>query len=126
MEAVKPIFAGASVAAQVVWFVGFCFLAWDLLSLPDAIFPGQDVSAEDLVPYVAETIHSYRFIVGVGIIGALAAWLLILKGRYRAPWFLSVSRVIGWLWMPLVPVGTALGVLLLSARTAAISPRGGT
>ena len=126
MAAVKPILAGASIAAQIIWFVGFWFLFFDLLSLPNAVFPGQDVSAEDLIPYMVETIDSYRPFLGVGIIGAITAWLLILKGRYWAPWFLSASRVVGWLWMPLIPVGTVLGVLLLSSRSAAISPHGAT
>lgn len=101
-------------------------MLFDLLSLPNAVFPGQDVSVRDLIPYMVETIDSYQSILGVGIVGAITAWLLILKGRYRASWFLSASRVFGWLWMPLIPVGTVLGVLLLRSRSKAISPHGVT
>ena len=108
------------------WFVGLGFMLFDLFSLPDALFPDRDFTAEEIAPYLVETIDSYIPVLGVGIVGAIVAWLLILKGRYWATWFLNASRVFGWLWMPFIPVGTVLGALLLSSRAHAVESQDAT
>lgn len=69
---------------------------------------------------ILETIASYSFYIGAGIIAAILALLLILKGQYRATWYLRTSRVLAWIWLPFVPVGTLLGALVLSACSADI------
>ncbi len=113
------------VLAQVLGLSSIGFMLFDLFTFPDELVAGAG-DAKALTPFIEETIASYRPYFGTGVVGAIAAWLLILKGRYWADWFLKTSRIISWIWMPVVPVGTVLGILVLSARSVAIESRKAT
>ena len=114
---------GASaLIAQAAWFASSAFMVLDIASLPDTVFAGRVFTVEEITPYIRDTVASYSLGAGVGVTGALIAWLLMLKGRFDASWFLLGNRVLGWLWMPFIPVGTAVGVLLLSARAQLLNP----
>lgn len=115
------LLAVASVVAQVIGLLSFGFMMYDIFTLPPALTEqiGGDTVRDQ--QYVLETVLSYLAWVTAGIVGAIVAWLLILKNRYRAPWYLRTSRVIAWSWMLLFPIGTGLGVLVLRARAAAIT-----
>ena len=121
MSATRTALAGASVATQLVGLISVGFLVFDLATLPESLL-AQAADGTALVdPYIYETVASYGAWFGAGMVAAMVAWLLILKGKYTAPWFLRVSRVLAWSWLPLIPVGTIVGVLVLSARAAAIA-----
>ena len=121
MNAIKTALAGASVITQVVGLLSIGFMVFDLATLPESLMAQ---AADDTAPvnhYVFETVLSYGAWIGAGLAAAIVAWLLILKGKYTACWFLRVSRVLAWSWLPLVPVGTLVGVLVLRARAVAIA-----
>lgn len=114
-----PFLATASLLAQVVGLFSLGYLCFDLMTLPDALIEPAAGDEALVRQYIAETVVSYGAWLGAGLLGGVTAWLLILKDGYRAGWFLTTSRVLAWLWMPLIPPGTLLGVLILSARAAA-------
>ncbi len=116
----KSLFASICLAAQGLFFVGFGFLLADLASLVNIITPEMEQDSTLLTPYIAETFKSYLPLLGVGIIGAVTDFILLSKVKYWASWFLKESRVIGWLWLLFVPIGTIIGVVLLGARREAI------
>lgn len=118
MNATKTALAGASVAAQVVGLLSIGFMVFDLATLPESLMT-QAADTAAVNQYIYETVVSYGAWVGAGMVAAIVAWLLILKGEYTAGWFLRVSRVLAWSWLPLIPAGTIVGVLVLSARAAA-------
>ena len=122
----KASVAAVSIIAQLAGFLAIGWMFYDLFTFPEALIESTSGDTELLQRYIAETVMSYRPGLGVGALGAIAAWLLILKGRYHAAWFLKTARVLAWVWMPLVPMGTVLGVLVLSARSAAISDESST
>jgi len=95
-------------------------MIYDLLTLPQSLIEHADGDSARVQQFIIETVLSYRLWIGVGFVGAIVTWLLILKNGYRAQWYLKTSRVIAWIWMPQIPIGTALGVLVLSARAAAL------
>jgi len=115
--------AGISVLAQVIGLLSIVFLVVDIVTLPDSLIEQAAGETALVNQYLVETIESYRWWLPAGAVGGIVAWLLILKGRYRADWFLKTSRVLAWIWMPLIPAGTAIGVLVLSARAAAIADK---
>ena len=121
MNAIKTALAGASVAAQLVGLLGIGFMVFDLATLPESLMAQAADNTALANQYVYETVASYGAWVGAGMVAAIVAWLLILRGKYTAAWFLRVSRVLAWSWLPLIPVGTTVGVLVLRARSAAIA-----
>ena len=121
MNAIKTALAGASVAAQLVGLLSIGFMVFDLATLPESLMAQAADNTALANQYVYETVASYGAWVGAGMVAAIVAWLLILRGKYTAAWFLRVSRVLAWSWLPLIPVGTTVGVLVLRARSAAIA-----
>ena len=113
--------AAMALAGQVMFFVGLVFMFLDLFAIPDALFPGREFTAEEIAPFISETIASYGPLLGLGVAGAVVTWLLLIRGYYRAAWFLKASRVFAWLWVPLIPVGPVIGVLLLAAGRGPIT-----
>ncbi len=98
----------------------------DIVILPEVLFPGRSATVTELAPYALDTVVSYWAFIVVGTLGALATWLLIVKGQYLASWFLTTARILGWLWIPLVPLGTVLGILILRSRSRATRERSAT
>ena len=121
MNAIKTTLAGASVITQIVGLLSIGFMVFDLATLPESLMAQAADDTALVDQYVFETVASYGAWIGAGLAAALVAWLLILRGKYTASWFLRVSRVLAWSWLPLVPVGTLVGVLVLRARAAAIA-----
>jgi len=113
--------AGATLVAQIIGLLSLVFLVFDLATLPRSLVE-QGASDNALInQYIYETVASYGAWLGAGMAAAIVTWLLILKRKYTASWFLRVSRVLAWSWLPLIPVGTIVGALVLSARAAAIA-----
>ena len=121
MNAIKTTLAGASLITQIVGLLSIGFMVFDLATLPESLMAQAADDTALVNQYVFETVASYGAWIGAGLAAALVAWLLILRGKYTASWFLRVSRVLAWSWLPLVPVGTLVGVLVLRARAAAIA-----
>ncbi len=114
------IFAIAALTAQLVAFVVLWYLVSDLVTLPSVLFTAGDYTIGELLPHVIETMISYWAAFVVGAAGAMTAVLLMLRLRFRPVWFLYTCRVFGWIWMPLIPVGTAIGLAtLVACRRAA-------
>ncbi len=123
MNAIKTALAGACVIAQIVGLLSIGFMVFDLATLPESLMAQAADDTALVNQYIYETVVSYGAWVGAGMVAAIVAWLLILKGNYRSAWFLTVSRVLAWSWLPLIPVGTIVGVLVLRARAVAIRER---
>ena len=119
---IKSLIAAASLIAQVVFFIGFGWMLVDMYSLVHVMTPAMEEDSSLLVPYIRETFDSYRRVLGIGIVGAVVSYLIYLKSDFRASWYLKGTRILGWLWLPLIPIGTLIGVVLLGARKAAIEP----
>ena len=120
-NAIKTALAGASLTTQVVGLLSLGFMVFDLATLPESLMAQAPEDTPLVNQYVFDTVASYGAWVGAGLAAAIVAWLLILKGQYTAGWFLRVSRVLAWSWLPLVPVGTVVGVLVLRARAVVIA-----
>lgn len=116
----RSLLAAASLIAQVVFFVGFAWMVVDIFSLVNVMTPEMKEDTSLLVPYIRETLYSYLSVLGVGIIGVTASCIIYLKSNFRASWYLKGTRILGWLWLLLLPVGTLLGLVLLGARKSAI------
>jgi hypothetical protein len=50
----------------------------------------------------------------LGWIGVILVLVAFFKARYRAPWFRMVLWVLSILWLMYFPVGTAIGVIVIS------------
>ena len=103
-----------------MFFLGLPFLVADLVGLRYVITPEMEQDSSLLVPFIRETIVSYQPLVGIGVIGAIVTYIVYYKYEYDAPWFLTATRVLGWLWMPFIPIGTLIGIVLLGARRSAL------
>jgi hypothetical protein len=117
---IKSLIAAASLVAQVVYFVGFGWMLVDMFSLVNVVTPEMEEDSRLLVPYIRETFDSYRPALGIGIIGAVVSYMIYLKSDFRASWYLNGTRILGWLWLPFIPIGTLIGAVLLGARKSAI------
>ncbi len=113
--AATRILGWLSLLAQGVFFLGFVFMMRDLLTFPpELVTPESD---PDLVRhYIAETFASYRQSLGIGILGAVATWLIISRAELDDDAFLTTARVLAWLWLPFIPIGTLIGIVILGAR----------
>ncbi len=109
-----------SLVAQALGFLGAGFLIADLLVLPRVFFPEGGWTVAGLLPYALETTIGYWPVVVLPAIGVGIAALLLVRGIYRAGWYLLLCRIVGWLWMPLLPVGPFFGAILLRARSFAL------
>ena len=118
------ILALLSLFAQAIGLLGIGFLRNDLLVLPRVFYPDGDWSVAGLLPYALETIVGYWPIFLVCAIGVSVAALLMVKARFRTRWYLISCRILGWLWMPLLPVGPVFGATLLLARAHAVRSEG--
>jgi len=123
VNAIKTALAGTCVIAQIVGLLSIGFMVFDLATLPESLMAQAADDTALVNQYIYETVVSYGAWVGAGMVAAIVAWLLILKGNYRSAWLLTVSRVLAWSWLPLIPVGTIVGVLVLRARAVAIRER---
>ena len=92
----------------------------DMFSLVYVMTPEMEEDTSLLIPYIRETVDSYRPALGVGVIGAVVSYIIYLKSDFRAPWYLKGTRTLGWLWLPFIPIGTLIGIVLLGARKSAI------
>lgn len=106
------IIAAMGLVAQAAFFVGFGFLAADLLSLTYTIAP--EMREGSLVPFVEETIASYRAILWTGLISAAVHSVIYVRRLVRAPWFLAGTRVLAWLWLLLLPIGAVVAIVLIT------------
>ncbi len=114
------LIAAICLAAQLVGLVAIYWMVFEFVTLPDELFRQFTADTQAIQRYVVETGASWQPLPFVGVVGAVAGWLVILNGRCRDAWFLATSRVIAWLWLPVIPVGTVIGVLVLFARRRAI------
>ena len=114
------VLAVISLCTQVLSFVGIGFLLADLMVLPGVFFPDGDWSFAGLSPYAIETIVGYWPVFLLAAVGAMLSALLMVTAGYRGAWFLGICRVLGWLWLPLLPIGPVLGAILLRARIFAL------
>lgn len=76
--------------------------------------------SNSLIPFIEETFDSYRPALGIGVVGAIVSCVIYLKSEFRAPWYLRGTRILGWIWLPFLPVGTVIGIALLALRKSAI------
>ncbi len=119
------IVAAASMVAQIIGIAAFGWLVFEFLTLPDELLE-QVISDPDFTKrFIAETVISYRPWLLAGYAAGFVGWLLIRNAWCRDAWFLAASRVLAWIWLPLIPIGTAIGALLLSARKKALGEQGG-
>jgi len=112
--------AAVSIAAQLAGLVAIYWMCFEFFTLPDELLRQFTANTEATQRYLVETFSSWQPWPFLGFVGALVSWLLILNGRCRDAWFLAISRVLAWIWLPVIPVGTLIGALVLIARTKAI------
>jgi hypothetical protein len=112
---IRTVIAAASLIAQGVFFFGSVFLLADLFSLVNIITPKMEEDPSLLVPYIRETLVSYEPLIGIGVVGAIVTYAIYFNKACRARWFVKGTRVLGWLWLPFIPIGTVIGIVLLGA-----------
>jgi len=88
----------------------------DMFSLVNVVLPTMGPGSSSLTPYIRETFESYLPTLGVGVAGAVASWIIYRKSDFQASWYLRGARILGWLWVTVVPVGVLLGIGMLGAR----------
>ena len=120
MTVVRYIIAVAGLVAQVLFFVGLVFLLVDLNNLKYVMTPEMQEDSSLLVPYLRETLVSYYPVYGIGFIGAVVCYVVLYKKLIDRTWFVKSTRLLAWLWLPFVPVGTLVGIVLLGASKEAI------
>lgn len=91
-----------------------------MFSLVNVVTPEMEQDSSLLVPYIRETFESYWPALGVGVIGAVVSCIVCLKSDFRASWYLRGTHILGWLWLPFIPIGTLIGIVLLGARKSAL------
>ena len=117
------LIAGISVAAQLVGLVAIYWMLFEFFTLPEELFRQFAASTETTRQYLVETFASWQPWPFVGLVSAVVGWLLIQNGRCHDAWFLTISLVLACLWLPLIPVGTVIGALVLLARSKATRER---
>ena len=89
----------------LVLFVGAAWHAIELLPTGD---PQQVAGA-----FSAGVVSSV-LMVGPALLGAIISWFLI-RGHSTIPgWFARTARVLSWLWLVFLPLGTLFGAVQLS------------
>lgn len=116
----KTLIAAASIAGQFAGLVAIYWMVFEFFTLPEELLRQFTADTETTRRYMVETFASWQPWPFVGLVGAVVAWLLILNGRCRDTWFLTASFVLACIWLPLIPVGTIIGALILFARAKAI------
>ena len=116
----NKLVAGIAVAAQLAGFVAIYWMLFEFFTLPAELLQQFTADTETTQRYLVETFASWQPWPFVGLVGAVVGWLLILNGRCRDGWFLTASLVLACIWLPLIPVGTVIGTLILFARAKAI------
>ncbi len=114
------LIAAISVAAQLVGLVAIYWMFYEFFTLPDELLQQFTADTKTIERYLAETFASWQPWPFVGFVGAVVGWLLIFNGRCRDAWFLAMSRVLALVWLPLIPVGTVIGVMVLFAHARAM------
>ena len=109
-----------AVAAQLVGLVATYWMFFEFFTLPEELVQQFTADTETARQFLAETFASWQPWPFVGLVSAVVSWLLVLNGRCRDTWFLTASLVLACLWLPLIPVGTVIGALMLIARAKAI------
>jgi hypothetical protein len=112
MTKAMSIIAAASLLTQAAFFIGFGFLVSDVSGLRYVIAP--DMREGSLLPYIQETIASYQAVLWAGLVGAAVYGGIYFRKLVSARWFLTGARMLAWLWFLLIPVGTLVGVVLIS------------
>ena len=119
------LIAAICVAVQLIGLVAFYWMLFEFFTLPDELLEQFTADTESTERYIAETFASWQPWPFLGFVGAIVGWLLILNGRCRDAWFLAASRVLAWVWLPVFPVGTVIGALVLNARGKAVRAQAG-
>ena len=116
----NKLVAAIAIAAQLVGFVAIYWMLFEFFTLPAELLQQFTADTESTRRYLVETFASWQPWPFVGLVGAVVAWLLILNGRCRDGWFLTASLVLACIWLPLIPIGTVVGAMVLFARAKAI------
>ncbi len=112
--------AAISIVAQLAGLVAIYWMLFEFFMLPEELLRQFTADAETTQRYLVETFASWQPLPFVGLVGAVLAGLLIWNGRCRDAWFLVASLVLACMWLPLIPIGTLIGALLLVARARAV------
>ena len=112
--------AAISIVAQFMGIIAIYWMLFEFFTLPEELLRQFTADADSIRRYVVETFASWQPFPFVGLVGAVLGWLLIWNGRCRDAWFLTASLPLACLWLPLIPVGTVIGTLVLLARARAI------
>ena len=48
-----------------------------------------------------------------GLIGLIISWRILIKNNNIPNWFKNYSKVLSYLWLLFIPIGTVLGVIQL-------------
>ncbi|MEM1262493.1 MAG: hypothetical protein AAGH76_08855 [Pseudomonadota bacterium] len=110
----RSLFAAVSLFLQVVGLFGLAIAMLGVLKFVQitALYGSPDDPR--LVAGGLAQILTGLLVPGMcGFVGVLIAWLLLRKGTESPGWFKQILRVLAWVWIVLVPVGTAVGLLLL-------------
>ncbi len=114
------LIAGICIAAQLVGLLAIYWMLFEFITLPAELLQQFTADTETTQRHLLETFASWQPWPFVGLVGAVVAWLLILNGRCRDAWFLTTSLILACIWLPLIPVGTLIGALVLFARAKAV------
>ena len=117
----RSAFAYVCLAAQLLFFASLVAMLVEVFSLT-VIAPDQpEPKVTDVQNQLAAIFDKYRKFFGIGVLGAIAHLIVLKKRAVREQWFLTFSRVFGWTWIPLIPIGTILGILMLGARQSELA-----
>ena len=117
LQVIVPLF--------VVWLFGSSIVHTAGLLEDADRFIASEAGANELQSRMDERwelVYEARPALLVGLIGGLLAWIALARLGYHEAWFLRANRIYGWFWIPLIPVGTVMGVALLVARRRALNP----
>ncbi len=95
----NKLVAGIAIVAQLVGLVAIYWMLFEFFSLPAELLQQFTADTETTQRYLIETFASWQPWPFVGFVGAVVAWLLMLNGRCRDAWFLTMSFVIALEWL---------------------------
>ena len=105
----KHVVPSISALCQLGFFFGAVIVVFDYVA-----FVGQFESWQDPDPRIFESVQIEEInglmtlLIG-GLIGVLLAWISFRVLGDSPSWFQRFTILLSWLWVPLIPVGTAVG-----------------
>jgi hypothetical protein len=97
---------------QLAFFVAFGFAIVDYHEYTHQWQPWEDPDPRLIYPVINTKLLNMAILLVGGLLGAILSWIALRDFREVPKWFLSVTRILSFLWLALFPVGIVVGIIM--------------